>query len=739
MRRTLENLVRDKDGNLKFAPEDIDSATAYLSDALEMNNRKLADIDSKIEAARAAGDEIAATSLREQADAIHYEMVNDFLQFKGVRSAVGNALRLMRRAKVGTTEWLDASNKIKKNLGVHTDRFNEMLRMSRDNPELIAKLAKAVDTPSLWDQFQEYWINGLLSGPPTHLVNISSNALRAGIDVVEKGVALAAESRKGIITKAEALGEFQADISAAMQSLGMANRAAMGMLRNEDFSVSSVDPSLAVHQRTSKIDYPSKAIGGTAGKIIRTPGRALQAMDIFFKTVAGERAAASKAYRMASEAIKKGEIQEAQRIEYMAKLRGAGGGDPHPDILAVMKKEGQVQTFTEQLPPQMAGFEKIRQTEVFGTKPVLAVVPFLSTPFNVIKQSLMRSPLGLLAWKKLNADYEAGRITSKEYYQQKAGTLLGTTLTASLVVLAKSGLITGSGPENPQELQNKIATGWRPYSLKVGDAYIPMQRVEPLGTIIGMAGDIAEFGDAEDKMGKMMSIIKDNATDKTFLYGVEALAKAWSEPKQFGSTYYRQMAGSLVPNIVAKGAQAVDPYARDVETTGARVGIPDPMAYRIPGLSTALPQRQTALGEPAERWSTLGTDTPATKVASGIQAFISPSPVSQVRPNTEVEQELDRLSKEPGMPPSVPRKNKQISLRGVNGESVKLTDDEFAIYDKHHENAKRQLAMIIQAPAYRMMQDEQKAKLLRSIYDKHREMANREINMRVRRRTTVGN
>jgi hypothetical protein len=124
---------------------------------------------------------------------------------------------------------------------------------------------------------------------------------------------------------------------------------------------------------------------------------------------------------------------------------------------------------------------------------------------------------------------------------------------------------------------------------------------------------------------------------------------------------------------------------------------------------------------------------------SGLQAFISPSPLSVVRPNTEVEQELDRLSKEPGMPPSVPRKNKQISLRGVNGESVKLTDDEFAIYDKHHENAKRQLAMIIQAPAYRMMQDEQKAKLLKSIYDKHREMANREINMRVRRRTTVGN
>jgi hypothetical protein len=442
---------------------------------------------------------------------------------------------------------------------------------------------------------------------------------------------------------------------------------------------------------------------------------------------------------MASEAIKTNVITEAERVSYMAKLRGTDGSKPHKDILREMKKQAEMQTFTEDMPEWMAPLGKLRQTEILGMKPGVAVLPFMSTPFNVIKQSLARSPVGILMHKSVKAKYDRGEITPKEYYQEVSATALGSVLTVSLVGLAKAGLITGGGPVNQQDRQNLLDTGWRPYSIHVpGVGYIQAQRVEPLGTILGMAGDIAELGDSEDKLGKLMATLKDNATDKSFLYGLESLSKAWSNPEMFFSTYYKQMSGSLVPTALAKAQQGVDPYARQSEALGASMGIPDAMAYRIPGLSQGLSMRTTPFGEPAERWGTLGTEGTGQKIMSAAQSMLSVTPVSVERQGKEVEKEFARLSKYPGMPPASPRREKAITLRGVNGENVKLNESEVRTYDRYHAMAKQQLERVISSPGYQQLPDDRKAELLDSIYKKFRRAANAEINNSIRRRTTVG-
>jgi hypothetical protein len=658
-------------------------------------------------------------------------------QYKGAESVMGAGLRAIGLLKRESPEWYQAVENWKKKLGGVSDRVIDLAKMSEGNPELLARLGRAIDTPKLFDYFQEYWINGLLSGITTQAVNTTSNALRASVDVAEKRIALGAEARAGIISKEQARGEIFADTRAGLNSIVPALKIFLKSL-NEDYDLASEHPRFAQHKLRSKLDYDTRIIPGMAGKIIRFPGTALQAMDIAFKIMAGERYAASTAYRMASKMLKEKEIKPEEFETTINRLAGFDGSEPHQAVLKSMQENAQRLTFTEPLSGAGGKALKLRDTELFGTRPGVMVFPFVSTPWNVIKQAVHRSPLGLLRMKKLKADYDAKKITPHEYYREVAATSMGTALTIGLVGLAKSGFITGGGPQNYADRQNLLATGWRPYSVKIGDGYFQLQRLEPLGTILGMAGDIAEFGESEDKLGKAIATVKDNITDKSFLYGLESLAKAWSNPEMFGSTYYRQMSGSLVPTFFAKAAQAVDPYQRHQEAAGAALGVPDALAYRVPGLSQALPARTTALGEKAERWGVASTDTPAMRAFSAVQSVTMPMPVSAKRKDSEVEQEFSRLRGHRGMPPTAPRRTKQMALRGVTGESVKLSDSEYRVYDKWHQKAKQHLGRVIETAQYQRLPDGAKAKLLRSIYDKYRNAANKEITAMVRRRTSVG-
>ena len=670
--------------------------------------------------------------------------VAPFEQISGATTTAGRALRAVRTYRAGSPEWFQAIERFDKSIGKDlAERVKTLAVLSDGSPELLSRLAKAINTPSAWDYFQEYWINGLLSGIPTQAVNISSNALIGGADLVEKSAGMVAAVKSGKIDKTAAIGEMKADVHAMMSAIKIVPRIFTRLL-NEDYMGEFIKqkPRYEPLTERSKLDHPSAAIPGMLGKAVRLPGTALQAMDIAFKIVAGERYAAAKAYEMAYKDFKDGKITESE-IRTQADTYNGVGAEPHRDVLKAMKEAGQRLTYTEKLGPGLTRVNSVLDMETwvpfFGKgKPGKLVVPFLSTPWNVIRQAVMRSPLGIHRMNSLKSKYEAGKITPQEFYREGASTAIGTALWASMIGMAQAGFITGGGPANQQDRQNLLATGWRPYSLKIGDTYWQLQRLEPLGTILGMAADVSEFGDAEDKTGKAIATIKDNLTDKSFLYGLESFAKAFANPEQFGATYYKQMTGSLVPTFFSKLSQAVDPYQRHQEAFGADTGVPDSVAYRIPFLSGALPSRSTALGESAERWGTFSTDGPLQRATSAFQSIVAPTPTSRVRENTEVEQEFDRLRNYPKMPPSMPKRSKTMTLQGVGGQKVKLTNDEYAIYDKYHQRAKQHLSTMISSARWSSIPDPLKAQMMRKVYDKYRYAANREINMSIRRRTTVG-
>ena len=66
--------------------------------------------------------------------------------------------------------------------------------------------------------------------------------------------------------------------------------------------------------------------------------------------------------------------------------------------------------------------------------------------------------------------------------------IAGSMAMAVSADLVMSGSITGAGPTNPKMRNIMRATGWQPYSIKVGDKYYAYNRLDPVGALLGLVG-----------------------------------------------------------------------------------------------------------------------------------------------------------------------------------------------------------------------------------------------------------
>ena len=767
-------LTTDYEGNATVSLSKLPMIGAKIKSIMNAKDKSIAEIKQMEAFERKRGNHAQADALLEEMSKVQQQADGAALLARGIDSEVGRALQKAGILDKESPEWRKAVKDLEKRgifekdgSGQYRKDIRELMQLSEGMPDLQMKLMKALNTPTLFDKIQEYWINGLLSGPPTHAVNTLSNSLTGAIDVLEKRWGTRAEVGKDVklgkevakLTKDQAILENATDLRVTMNALPKAFKlAGLMLMRGENWEPGAKWKFAERYAGgQERIDYRSKAISGPKGKVIRYPTLALRALDMTGKIIAGERYGTQKALRMAWEdatmtKLPKGRTKIPQTKEAIVeraeqylgnKVGEIGGLDPHPAVLKAMQKEGRRLTYTQEPDEILRTLQRARDVSVNipgvgEVKPLVGVVPFTSTPYRVIRHAVARSPLGLLRLGDLKQKYEKGEISSNEYYREVTGTALGTTMTVALGGLASAGFITGGGPENYAERANLLSQGWRPYSVKIpGVGYMPLQRIEPLGTVMGLAADAVEYleTDDEDRAGKAIAMVKDNITNKSFLQGMEMFAAAMANPEQFGPMWYRQMAGSVVPTGVAKVAQAIDPYSRVVEPFGSRLGVADPIAARIPGMTQALPVRKTPFGEEAQRWGTYDTSGIGSLALSGVQSFLSPVPLSKERAGKEVEKELTRLSNYSGIPPSTPKREKTMVLRGLQGERVKLTDAEYKVFDRYHQMAKKQMENVIASPMYQRMPDDAKAKLLSSVYRKFRSAAHKEINARIRRRS----
>ena len=172
------------------------------------------------------------------------------------------------------------------------------------------------------------------------------------------------------------------------------------------------------------------------------------------------------------------------------------------------------------------------QAEANKNPLVKFIFPFVKTGANILQMNLDHNALYAIASpaqrKVLLSKTPEGALA-----RSQVGFGYFSFLLASLWAL--NGGITGSAPTDQKERKALFETGWKPYSVKVGNTYISYQGYEPLHTILGFAADSTNLAlglknsSDEDRFKKFMekgnSTLINNFLDKAaFRTGLKQIA-----------------------------------------------------------------------------------------------------------------------------------------------------------------------------------------------------------------------
>ncbi len=546
-------------------------------------------------------------------------------QVSGMTAEAGRALQSFKIIAKGSS---DRDRQIRELLeGNGGDLFNrdmaqKLADIAQENPAALNKSAREMTQASGWDQMYEVWVNGLLSGPQTHAVNILSNSIVAAWQVPERWLAHHIGSLIGDAgvqsgeASAQAFGlvhGFKDGVKLAAKALRTGEGSDLiGKLEQSHRSFSADNfAGTRAGRAVNMITAGSLDSGGIAargvdllGEVARVPSRFLTAEDELFKAVGYRMELRAQAFRTAKAEGLEGK-EMAERIAQIV-------ADPPEHIHMSSVDAARYQTFTKPLGEAGQAAQKWVRT-VPGLR---LVAPFIRTPTNILKYVGERTPLAPLS-REVRADISAGGAR-RDLALAKIG--MGTMIMATSADMASGGFITGGGPSEGQMKAHLRNTGWQPYSIKIGEKYYSYNRLDPLGMTIGLAADTAEimgqlYGEEDgdggvDELGMaaVMAIAK-NTTSKTWLMGVSELIEAIEDPDRNMTRFLQRFSGSLIPTGVAQTNRAFnDNTLRDTKGLDIWQSLLNQMQSRIPGYSEDLPPRTNVWGDPIVMSGGLGPD-----------------------------------------------------------------------------------------------------------------------------------
>jgi hypothetical protein len=499
-------------------------------------------------------------------------------------------------------------------------------------------LARNIGSPSMYRKavhvINEVFINGILGGLTTHMVNIFSNSITA-FEGLARHMAIAESGMERFYV-----------MKGFMQGIVEAGPAGWRALKRGSSYLDVMNKVEVPDTISASYFNVNNKIGAaavdTVGNLVRIPSRFLAAEDDFFKMISYRMKLSGEAYRHARMMGLKGSELNAKANDLMkdadfwlqVKTQPQNSLDQdivdivmnfnreHSQMLDAMTETSiqvaREQTFTNELGAAGKWLQNMPPE-------ARIIMPFVRTPINIMKFFGNRVPLinaiGNKAYRNVIYKKVTGQAltrteaqTLKEFY---FNTLVGGALLTSAAMSARNGNITGMAPNKRDRTQ--VEAGWKPYSRRVWDSelkaykYIPYNRMDPVGMFLGVAADISVIADTTDRMttktdemasAVLMSFVN-NFIDKTYLSGVMNIASAISSGNDAVMTnFFRNQISSFVPKYLSTVRKATDPYAREV------FSLQDAIKNQLPGLSQDLTPRRDYRGQPLEGPSWWNPNTP---------------------------------------------------------------------------------------------------------------------------------
>ena len=490
---------------------------------------------------------------------------------KGIQTETARALAVFRIPRQGNA---DAVRQVLDEYG--GDKALADMARSYINLESRAARNEMVEK-SMMSGVKDVWfttfINGLLASPVTHAKNILGNSffglyqiperLVAGLysNYLPKGArnwrATVPGSADDKIAMDEALTMAQSLRNGVVEGLELAatafkkNQPASGDLANkvelQRMPMESMGESLQRITGVGQETWLGKAMD-LYGTAVTMPGRALMTEDEFFKgtfyrmhlnTLITRRG--KTVYR---DAIDNGMTEADAMIKAESEMVGLFQNPPK-DLDEQAMEFARRGTFTSELPPNLAALQK-----TFNHPALKIVVPFFKTPANIGLEVVERTPFAPLS-SRFREDLAKGGIYRD---MALAKVTLGSTLMATFAMLSAEGNITGGGPKRPAQREALMRTGWKPYSLKIGDTYYSYAGLEPMSALLAIAADYAEYAVNEPDAGKVEQVflggtygMYEYMKEQPYLQGIAEITKALGLGRNAG-----ELDGAKVMNELTK-------------------------------------------------------------------------------------------------------------------------------------------------------------------------------------------
>lgn len=494
-----------------------------------------------------------------------------------------------------------------------------LLRIAESGNKSLARKANEI--------VNEVYINSILSGPKTHMINIVSNALNTVMLPAEKIVGASFRGDVGVMREgARQFYGLSMALKDAIKATGSALRHGRNILDPEAAVLEANGVDYRAIRSDSENPVVNTLINGLGG-FIRLPGRALMGGDEFFKQLNYRSNLYARLMSEASDLISQGKLTQAQAEKFVSD-RMMTAFDRHGGARAKMELEyAREATFTQALrrDSPLGSFGLGIQNATNKYPPLKLILPFVRTPANILKAGLQRTPVLRRLSKSIQEDLASG--DPRRVAQANGKLATGVTLYSSAAMLAMEGQITGSGPSDPAQKALLYETGWRPYSYKRTRAdgsieYVEYRRLEPFAMIFGTVADIVDIsGQVSDMDGQELAsavsiAFANNVASKTFLQGIVDAVEAFSDPDRYMDRFILNYASAMVPHSafwreIRKGK---DPVMRDVRNLTSAV------KNTVPGYSESIPARRSWItGQPVtypKGWGANAVDPVGTAMAA---------------------------------------------------------------------------------------------------------------------------
>ena len=398
-----------------------------------------------------------------------------------------------------------------------------------------------------WDAAYEYWRNAILSAPTTQIANIAGNTGNTAWHFTAERFTEAMLNTLVQRPDGATMGEFTYILAGILPGL---SQGAKNFVRSWQSETPYFEVELGL-SGSSILEEPSLAIEGTKGRVIRIPQRILLAVDEFSKSLIARMDVGAQAYRIAKAEGLGGSALQGRMAELMADAESLAWERAMRTTkeLTFQEDGGKLTNAVLNIRKSVPGFRYL--------------MPFITTPMNILRTGIRKSPLGSLGLAK--RIYEGATTGSWNGFTKA----MAEQVIAWAILLAlldnddEDPWITGAAVERAGQGKRDLAYRTAPpQSVRIGDNWYSYNRLEPFATMLSLAVDMlsaVKSGDSNAKLWAPVQSLLGQVKSKSFLSGLGDLLEAVEGPNQAPDKLARWASGfavSWLPNVIRSGSRA---------------------------------------------------------------------------------------------------------------------------------------------------------------------------------------